>query len=123
MKAKIAVNELRIGVYIESMGETLRVNIIDETVINLLKAGLYQPIPLTDQWLKDFKIKKIKVSGWVAEGATYWEKYGIIFYERQGKYYMSIGENLKKAGHEAIMFDKVHELQNIFALTGKELTK
>ena len=78
------------------------------------------PIELTEDWLKRFSIEKLHVSGYVIDGATYWKKGGIVFYEIKGKYYLPVGENITH-GKTVIEFNKVHELQNIFALTGEEL--
>lgn len=118
------VNELRIGSYVESFGQPLRVDIIDKIVINGVEVGLYKPIPITEQWLKDFKFKKLSITGYVITGATYWKKDGIVIYRNGDKYYVPIGEKVGgELGRTVIEFDKVHELQNIFALTGKELTK
>ena len=129
-------NELRVKNYVYYRDKVREVTaVFDEyrntielegykTRIDLSRYNPPDPIKLTEQWLKDFKIKKIKVSGWVTEGATYWEKDGIVFYENGEKYYLAIGEKItNKFGTTVIRFDKVHELQNIFVLTGKELTK
>ncbi len=88
--------------------------------------GWYEQVPirLTQKWLRDFGFNKLKIIGFVIEGATYWEKYGIVFYEIKEKYYLPIGEKVsKKLGRRAIQFDKVHDLQDIFALTGKKLVR
>lgn len=89
----------------------------DIHVINIRDVA---PIELTEDWLKRFSIEKLHVSGYVIDGATYWKKGGIVFYEIKGKYYLPVGENITH-GKTVIEFNKVHELQNIFALTGEEL--
>ncbi len=127
-------NELRIGSTYNSVKFNVPVTLTAEDIWELVEKAdganishyideMFTPVELTEQWLKDFGCKKLNPSGWVTIGATYWDKDGIVFYKNGNKYYMSIGEKTNKIGHHCIEFDKVHELQNIFALTGKELTK
>lgn len=79
-------------------------------------------IELTPEWLTMAGFEKLNVSGFVISGATYWRRKGITIYEIEGKYMLPIGENLGDTpGRIVIQFDKLHELQNIFALTGEEL--
>jgi len=130
-------NELRLGNWIESDDtewdskkkkwniSRVQFQINEAQMRNILftEKTEFDFIPLTEQWLKDFGCEKLRVSGVVIMGAIYWRKDRIIFYKSGDKYYMPIGENIKKGvGSIAIQFDKVHELQNIFALTGEELT-
>ena len=78
-------------------------------------------VSITPEWLEKFGIKRLEVKGYVIMGAAYYRRGNITFYEVDGKYYIPIGERLGDAkGTSVIVFDKVHELQNIFALTGKE---
>ena len=56
----------------------------------------------------------------VVPSAQYWIGYGICFFELEGFFYLKIGEQFKH-GDQHLKFDKVHELQNIFALLGHEL--
>ena len=83
----------------------------------------FAPIPITPEWLERAEIEKLSnLSGYVIVGAAYWKYRGITFHEKNGKYYMSIGDKLKNEfGHIYIEFDKVHELQNIFAVAGVKL--
>ncbi|PCJ57948.1 MAG: hypothetical protein COA65_08795 [Rhodospirillaceae bacterium] len=126
-------NELRIGNWYNSIrfNTPIRLHLEDFAEASIHADGAdslewfdthIEPIPLTNEWLKDFGIEKLHVSGLVVSGVTYWRKGGIVFYKNRGKYYVPIGEKMDKPGHTVIEFDKVHELQNIFALTGKELT-
>jgi hypothetical protein len=80
-----------------------------------------KPVLLTDEWLLRAGSEKINVSGWISEGATYWKLNNIVFYEIRGEYFLPVGEALSHQPCITIMFDKVHELQNIFSLTGIEL--
>jgi hypothetical protein len=115
--------ELRIGNWLkrDSQPEGFQID-IDSLVRISNGAKDYEAIPLTKDWLLKFGLK-IDVSGVVISGATYWRKKAITFYESDGKYYLKIGEKLNSdLGTQVIEFDKVHELQNIYALTGEELT-
>lgn len=128
-KTKMKSTELRSGNLV-NMGEYLYqpLNAYNIYQLSLLEKGgtvadFYHkiaPIELTEDWLKRFSIEKLHVSGYVIDGATYWKKGGIVFYEIKGKYYLPVGENITH-GKTVIEFNKVHELQNIFALTGEEL--
>jgi len=84
---------------------------IDDGVIKI------SPIPLTEEWLEKFGAKKI-YSDVRIEGEIYWELHNIVFTENEGEFSVMIGE---LPGVKNIVFNKVHELQNIFSLTGKEL--
>lgn len=122
--------ELRIGNYFwyRIKGNCLRIEAKDllefEKKEQKILDVIYQPIPLTEQWLKDFGFEKLDITGHVILGATYWRKGNIVIYEINNKYYIPIGEKIGcYPGRCCIEFDKVHELQNIFALTGKEFIK
>lgn len=83
---------------------------------------MVQGIPLSPEWLIRLGARKEEVSGYVISGATYYKIGSIRFYESDGKYYVPIGEQVSSdIGRTVIEFTMVHELQNIFALTGKEL--
>ncbi len=68
---------------------------------------MFCPVPLTEQWLKDFGFKK---------SLRTWRKFGCIFHITQyGKFFIN------KLNLE---IKYVHQLQNLyFALTGNELIK
>ena len=125
-------NELSIGNYV----------LMDRCIIEIVEIGLehiliktkqgtvlfsrydlIDPIPLSSDWLKKLGAKKVIITGWVVSGATYWEINGIVFYENAGKFYIPIGVNQRSISlaNKLIRFDKVHELQNIFSLTGEKL--
>lgn len=80
-----------------------------------------QPIPITEEWLLRMGIEIFHPKGYIIDGAVYYRLNGIQFYKsRDGYYYLPIGLNIG-LGTTSIRFSKVHEIQNIFALTGKEL--
>jgi hypothetical protein len=102
--------ELRIGNYYLAFGVDLK------QVETLTKDKIlidFQPIPLTEEWLKKFGFEKVIVDSWYSKLA---ENKNTI--------------NISKSGLVAINDDKpirsieyCHQLQNLyFALTGEELT-
>jgi hypothetical protein len=78
---------------------------------------IYEPIPLTEEWLVKFGFEE---DGFIAEyfDVDTYKKNGFAFY------YSPIGDSLASFGLAEIIFPKyVHQLQNLyFALTGEELT-
>ena len=129
-------NELRIGSWVDATtgigDEYLPVTIVqilhDGLAINLDHKGServdyympmagYKAIPLTEEWLKKFGAVEIYPQIRI-EGLRYWQLHDICFTEDEGQFSVMIGE---LPGVKDITFDTVHELQNIFALTGKEL--
>ncbi len=123
----LSANELRIGNYVweDYSGEMIvsMLNDVDGSISlrknKTLPFGLYgikdiEPIPLTEQWLKDLGFHKnndrwhksypfyIKWCDWTPEG--WWA--------------------LRDVDIPIRLVEHVHQLQNLyFALTGKELTK
>jgi len=80
------------------------------------------PIPLTEEWLLRFGAIKLNNADESINGEIYWRLNGITFWENYHKHYIPVGEKFDDdLGSIVIEFDKVHELQNIFALTGEEL--
>lgn len=108
--------ELRIGNY----GDPYRpYRIIVEDILEISKGKRsIPPVPLTEQWLKDFRYKKdtkSRYGGWLSPEFKY---HKIRITIRNNKYYHNISR------YHSIEIKYVHQLQNLyFALTGKELTK
>tara|TARA_R110000803_G_scaffold102638_12_gene170772 strand:- start:5418 stop:5762 length:345 start_codon:yes stop_codon:yes gene_type:complete len=111
-------NELRLGNWVkrEYQPEGFQ---IDHNSFMRIEAGNveYEPIPLTEQWLKDFGFIKINPTRWMLsprKGDT------TILCKLNEWFYMEFNEGVYIGG--ALKY--VHQLQNLyFALTGKELTK
>ncbi len=121
------IQELRIGNYIqsnygESKGQSIKVSF--DLMITLLHTGIDQlePIPLTEQWLKDFGFE-------VGYDDRKTDKHlGVREYKKDGLsiHFMSSGSIFAYWLEEDILSFKAeaHTLQNLyFALTGKELEK
>lgn len=78
------------------------------------------PIPLTEQWLKDFGFKKYNKYDY-DNGEIKIEMFGTSLKEKQRDYRWVRYEEKKIC---TIVLKYVHQLQNLcFALTGKELIK
>lgn len=144
-------NELRIGNYINMDGETYVVcaNLgggleigasIDDSLVRYCPEEDMQPIPLTEQWLKDFGFTddnkeereryKFTSVNWLLRGNTPISDYFRIYQELdKGKWRakdirgIELGEYSVYANlywTQSVKY--VHELQNLyFCLTGKEL--
>jgi hypothetical protein len=101
-------NELRINNYIlTERGVTIIIG------INPYKTGNYKPIPLTEQWLKDFGFEQNIPA---ASREYIFKDCKLINHYKNGfLFIMDIWDRGK-------MINYVHTLQNLyFALTGKEL--
>lgn len=122
----IQANELRIGNLIKYNGSQITVEgILGRTIYHSggkfdQNAGdnyiVFQPIPLTEEWLLRFNFFEVKGQG-------------VLDIEIEGNRYLSINIDRKKCfvgcsvDWTNIKFpESVHQLQNLyFALTGKEL--
>ena len=99
----------------------------DDTIRHLeysamLNVDPAEPIRLTEELLRRFGWSKLRVSGYVINEAVYWRKDRITNYEVRGKYNLPVGEKLQdQFGRTVIEFDKLHELEAVFALTGKKM--
>jgi len=109
-------NELRIGNWVYCNHSLMRVNKIEDTIFGIIGGGtelkIYQPIPLTEEWLLKFGF--LKVAGlWSYNNGNqefvFNEDHISVIIEGQ---WMSLNH-----------IKNVHQLQNLyFALTGEELT-
>ena len=128
---EISIKELRVGNLVETptnkthavkeifiKGEDCEgAYLIDNWELNAIK-----PIPLTEEWLIKLGVEEVNMQGYIVSGATYYRVGNIRFYKVDNEYRLAIGEKVQGQGVTTIVFDKVHELQNIYALTGEELT-
>jgi len=97
-----------------------RVVEVDVRVLNYMehKPEIYEPIPLTEEWLLKFGFINTKITGF--DGAyihRYFEKY--VIQKMQNKWTIFVF-----CSHLELLtgFDYVHQLQNLyFSLCGKEL--
>ena len=129
-------NELRIGNFVglQNKGEILKVKAISEDVEGgfIVKTQTVQgisgrvgpnplselsPIPLTEEWLFKFKLKKLKGSFMMYIGDNELE------YRINDSELAIWGADGSTEGHNfRVKIDYVHQLQNLyFALTGEEL--
>ena len=85
----------------------------------------WEPIPLTEQWLKDFKFRYYKshFNSWELNGVSvYWPEHK----KNEKHFTVWVGRNREDGQWVKLELKlyHVHQLQNLyFALTGKELTK
>ncbi|MHA1795813.1 MAG: hypothetical protein ACTSUK_06860 [Promethearchaeota archaeon] len=127
------ISESRIGNFAQNKkGQLIYVCHIDEEVVLYKLHGMktksprikdqenVQDIKLDRTWLFLFDILIAQMEGELFPGATYYMKDGICFHEAAGKFYIRIGEAVG-GKIQTLQFDKVHELQNIFAFIGNEL--
>lgn len=121
--------ELRIGNYVKQYDKIVKlVGIIDDGVyfdedINGMQGELwgykdFNPIPLTEDWLKRFRFEKVKYIdcyNWTFL-FTEFDTFGVWQNKDKNKFYYNVH-------YRQINLKYVHQLQNLyFALTGKELT-
>lgn len=113
------VSELRVGNFINHIAfERLVIphkevfhlnNAVNEDVINYCSSKLYQPIPLTEEWLVKFGFEYDDIDG----NSGYW---------KLGNFEVVFGEDGCSYNWD-LKIEFVHQLQNlVFALTGEELT-
>jgi hypothetical protein len=112
---KMKASELRIGNYVLGLtGKPFEVVCsVDDGRIATDNENSYNihhidAIPLTDEWLLDFKAELFPW-GWVLNEI-------LIRTNHKGKYWIELGNG------KCIQLPYVHTLQNFFALTGEELT-
>jgi len=115
MDAKELSNQLRNSNLIKYIGKPIKVSI--ETIFSISKCvgetAMYQPIPLTEEWLLNFGFKHIR-DNWYnthVNGNTF-----NVYVFKDLRYRVEI------VSQSIGVFKYVHQLQNLyFALTGEEL--
>ena len=109
--------ELRIGNLVQDRHseECGMIDIVVLGIIDAMENHSYQPIPLTEEWLKRFGFEKYNLNNFTLSWG------GVLFYYR-------ISDRSFRKGYqvmEKICFTEVkyvHQLQNLYhALTGEEL--
>jgi hypothetical protein len=101
----IKANELRIGNWFDFNGRPMQVRPI--TINDIFYGKIYEPLPLTEEWLIKFGFEKTPLH--------YFKKDGIILSVEDFYYECFLGSN-------SVIIKYVHQLQNLyFALTGEEL--
>lgn len=120
--------ELRIGNYINYgtqvtgiTEKTIYVSPVGKYKITSYRNNQIKPIPLTEQWLKDFGFEEkalrvfyIDINGLKLGIKLTSDNDGILMIQNFGRFDLGLNKEIKY----------VHQLQNLyFALTGKELTK
>ena len=116
-KTMIQSNELRIGNYVYSSDFVIK-SYSPQGLFNLMGDiddcyNNIKPIPLTEQWLINFRFENISLGEWQKEDI-------LLDNEYTDKGIWNIGENYQRLNIDVI---HVHQLQNLyFALTNKELS-
>ena len=123
--------ELRIGNLVKrrTKGDVLTVNLKLLTSIQR-QSFIFKPIPLTEEWLLKFGLKKHPPKEHL-HGNGKWDiknfyslnksSHLITNYKSEGEYYWFLPSGMRSGGFN---LKHVHSLQNLyFALTNKELTK
>jgi hypothetical protein len=103
----INANELRLSNYVNYQGKALRVHLL----FSISNNSMWEPIPLSNEWMSKFGIKKFVMSQ-------------VEIKKKTESYYQStIVVNGRKFTFKLYYLIKyVHEFQNVFfSLTGKEL--
>jgi hypothetical protein len=108
-------SELRIGNWVHS-GITKEDFIIEaHDIVNIsggFDNGKVQPIPLTKEWLLKFGLKYLQNACWELGSMRIYN----LSDETTSRFRITL------AGHELVIINYVHQLQNLyFALTGEEL--
>jgi len=111
----MTASELRIGNWVHS-GLTDTDFIVDAYDIRNISAvfddGKTQPIPLTKEWLLKFGLKYLQNACWELGSMRIYN----LSDETTSRFRITL------AGHELVIINYVHQLQNLyFALTGEEL--
>lgn len=117
--------ELRIGNWLCINGENRQVHSLATNEIDAIGyknarcEWTFEPIPLTEQWLKDFGFKKTRLDGYLIPLSRKGHEFTYSLYWDKGTVYTG-----DSAHYGCFQFKYVHQLQNLyFALTGKELEK
>ncbi len=121
---KVKITELRIGNFIHDPNQYGGpLNIIIDSIAPTAETaqwwGGIEPIPLTEEWLINFGIKKEKIPSF--EGQDMWAGMQPWSYNDEWLF-RGPPNRLHLVGYFNTQIQYVHKLQNIFfALTGKEL--
>lgn len=108
----IKANEIRIGNWFDFYGRPMQVRPI--TINDIFYGKIYEPLPLTEEWLIKFGFKK-PAHSWNGDifHLTEWDEFPLNWAVAMDKNGAILVLKLKY----------VHQLQNLyFALTGEELT-
>jgi len=124
----LSATELRIGNWVKRNEQPYGFTIDHHSFWTCEKhPEMYEPIPLTEQWLKDFGFKLSEDEGWIHNEDMSYPVYinGIRIIYKEDKFYLWIEiDEDTYYNFEWIEIKYVHQLQNLyFALTEKELTK
>lgn len=112
-------NELRIGNYVNYCGQIITAGDCWDDIFHGISKHkkdkvTIEPIPLTEQWLKDFGLNPKN---------NYFKQLGVCY--ENGSYIAAFDDN--EFGHnkeDEFLIKYVHQLQNLyFAIMGKELTE
>jgi len=114
--------ELRIGNYVNYIFRALSINVPDYKIENGADIQVHQnhncfkPIPLTEQWLKDF--------GFADKGTIFKKGWFELWYSSYAENYQLRIYKVSSTFEKIINVEFVHTLQNLFfSLTKIELTK
>ena len=112
----ITANELRIGNYIKRCNKKMYHEewyIVKPSYFTNNKISIFEPIPITEEWLLKFEFVPFKINGVLTH---YRLGLNFIRFDDQD-FYFELGKGM------GIEIKYIHKLQNLyFALTGKELT-
>ena len=113
---KMIASELRIGNFVKRIGIVVTCDFMSAANCYSFPK-LYQPIPLTEEWLLKFGFKKVK--GWgTYEFYSLHTGYLEFQFDKDG-----LGISIENQNLMLSHIKYVHQLQNLyFALTGEELT-
>ena len=119
----IKANEIRIGNWFDFYGRPMQVRPI--TINDIFYGKIYEPIPLTEEWLIKFGFEKLDSSSCIVYHIGHNEiTHDWLFdltWLKKPELINSPNAPFYKNGRHTIYY--VHQLQNLyFALTGEELT-
>jgi len=119
MENRLSSNELRIGNYIYFDKVPCQIHLSDfdncDEIMNQMDED-YQPIPLSEQWLKDFGFEYNDYQEWIKPDI----KIETVDYP----FHFDYDDPRFKQMYCTVEIEYVHQLQNLyFALTGKELKR
>lgn len=125
--------DFKIGNWIVALGKDWEITAINKKTVtarHTVSKGVYenqtikychiQPILLNATWLRHFDVKIMTPLGIAVSGAIYLSYKGIGFYCKLDKYHLPIGERVYNDKPQEIIFQYVHEFQNIFSFTDKK---